>query len=602
MLTGLLMVMAGVFTLAADEPQETAPQASEPKKEVRDKTEITEIPELPEPPKPLTIEKPTGKLLQTTWYLVTYEADKVGYINRALYQVDGPGKAVYRAEVRRFLKSSLATDKADVFDDSVMLLDKDFAAVSFRASRRGLNVDEVTIEGTVAEGELKINATSGSVARTWTNRIQGRPTFAGALAFWLGSQEITEGAQFAMTAINERSGTFQGKPVALRVVQKAKMMLDNKRQEAWLVSELNGYRSTLYFLRSDGRMHRSQGQNHNLTVKETPVAEAARLDLSGEVKWNNNVMLKVGEGLSSEAFGYRATLPSYPYMPIVLGDGSYVIAGNSVGDDALIILASHVRAGDPQAAERLYSATRLLGITGEPTKRQTRIDGLPATIYEVKTALNGRETTGKFAVVIRDELGYLIGHVAAWPSGAGRHEVFESFLNTISWSTAYGREKGMWDGAEYVSYSHGYRVRLMAPGWQLPERRSGVPTNIEVASKDRSALISLKIEPARQGISIQVPAANYRKMIEAEMPEAANLSEKQTTLGGQPAIELAYDAKAIEGQPTRTRHVLAVKGAYFYILTFVGKTSTLGATEGRFAEVIESFKFGEKDESTTPDN
>ena len=160
----------------------------------------------------------------------------------------------------------------------------------------------------------------------------------------------------------------------------------------------------------------------------------------------------------------------------------------------------------------------------------------------------------------------------------------------------------MWDGTEYVSYSHGYRVRLMAPGWQLPERRSGVPTNIEVASKDRSALISLKIARASQGIKIQVPAANYRKMIEAKMPGVANLSEKPTTLGGQPAIELAYDAKAIEGQPTRTRHVLTVKDKYLYILTFVGKTATLGATEGRFAEVIESFKFGETDESTTPDN
>lgn len=594
------MLMAGVFTLAAaDELPETAPPASEPKKEVEKKAET---PELPESPMPLTIERPTGKLLQTTWYLVTYEADKVGYVNRALYQVEGPGKAVYRAEVRRFLKSSLIAKKADVFEDAVMLLEKDFTALSFRFSRRGLDVEPVTLEGTVANGELKVNAASGSVTRTWTNRIQGRPTFVGALVFWLGSQEITEGAQFARTVISERSGTFQGKPVALRVVQKAKMILDNKRQEVWLVSELNGVRSTLYFLRSDGRMYRSQGQNHNLTAKEVPLVEAAGLDLSGAVKWNNNVMLKVGEGLSSEAFGYRAKLPSYPYMPIVLGDGSYVIVGNSVGDDALFILASHVRAGDPQAAERLYSATRLLGITGEPTKRETRIGDLPATVYKVKTKLNDREATARFAVVVRDELGYLIGHVAAWPSGPARHNVFESFLNTISWSTAYGREKGMWDGTEYVSYSHGYRVRLMAPGWQLPERRSGVPTNIEVASKDRSALISLKIARAQQGIKIQTPAANYRKMIETKMPGVANLSEKQTMLAGRRAIELAYDAKAIEGQPTRTRHVLAVKGKYLYILTFVGKLSTLDATEGRFAEVIESFKFGETDESTTPDN
>ncbi len=380
LLTGLLVLVGGVHGQAApDGPQEAAPPTAEPKKEVEKKAET---PALPESPKPLTIEKPTGKLLQTTWYLMTYEADKVGYVNRALYQVEGPGKAVYRAEVRRFLKSSLIAKKADVFEDAVMLLEKDFTAVSFRSSRRGLNVDPVTIEGTVAEGELKVSATSGSVTHTWTNKLQGRPTFAGALVFWLGHQEITEGARFARTVISERSGTFKGKqPVALRVVQKAKMLLDNKRQEVWLVSERSGLYSTIHFLRADGRLHRSQGQNHNLTYKETPATDAARLDLSGQAKWKNNVLLKVGNGISSEAFGYKVIVPPYPYIPVVVGDGRYLTATNFLGGDQLFVFVTYLRAGDPDAHERLYKSwTQKLPLDGEPVKLETVVDKVPAVV------------------------------------------------------------------------------------------------------------------------------------------------------------------------------------------------------------------------------
>ncbi|NIA20887.1 MAG: hypothetical protein GWP05_02715 [Anaerolineaceae bacterium] len=600
--SGLLMVMAWALSPAgADEQQETAPRAGQPKKATEEKTER---PALPGPPNLPTIDKPTGKLLQTAWYLMTYEADKIGYINRALYRVDGPGSAAYRVEVRRFLRPSLDADNVGVFEDSTMLVDKDFAAVSFRTSRRGLDVEEMTIEGTVAEGELKVSATSGSARRSWTNKLQGRPTFAGALLFWLGRQRIAEEARFARTVINERSGTFQGQqPVALRVVQKAQMMLDNKRQDAWLVSERNGLFSTVHFLRADGRLYRSQGQNHNLTYNETPGTDAARLDLSGEVKWKNNVMLKVGNGVSSEAFGYKLAVPPYPYMPVVVGYGRYLAVTNFLGGDQLFVFVTYLRAGDPDARERLYKSwTRNLPQNGEPVKLETVVDKVPAVVYRIKTRMGGRETAGRLSVVVRHELGYLIGQMAPWPSRAAESDVFDTLLGSVSWSTAYGREKGMWDGAEYVSYSHDYRVRLLGPGWQLPERRSGVPTNIEVVSKDRSAMISLKIEPARQGIDIKAPAANYRRMIETKMPGVANLSEKQTTLDGRPAIELAYEAKAIENEPTRTRHVLAVKGTYLYILTFVGKTATLGATEGRFAEVIESFKFGKDNENTTPDN
>ncbi|MBN2584583.1 MAG: hypothetical protein JXL80_16085 [Planctomycetes bacterium] len=548
-------------------------------------------------------DRPQGTLKQTAWYLMGYENDKVGYLNRALYALDDdPSGAAYRIETRRFMRSSLAEDRPDYFEESFMWLDASFGALRFRTTRRTGAEPQLKIEGTVADGRLSVEAVCGDQKRSWTAGVEGNPTFAGALLLWVGSHEMSDNATWARSFVNERNGTPQNKETRFRVVQKASLNFDNRKETAWLVSEENGLVRTLHIFRAGGRLYRSQGQNHNQTSEEIPGTEAAGLKLDGTLEWQNAVPLKVGDGLSSEAFGYKLTLPSYPYAPIVFSDGGILLAGNTLGDDRLIVLANPIRSGDEQAAERIYRWAALFGISGEPTRGQMTIDGLPARTYSVKTTLLGLDVDCRFVTVARDDVGYLLGHIAPWPAKADDRDVFGRLLSSVRWTRVFGREHGTWDGRRYESLSHGYRVELPSDGWRLPQQRRGVPTDIEAAREDGAAVMTLTVQQAQPGITAEAVAANYRKNIEQNMSGATDVSQKACTLNNRPAVEISYDAKAIDDEPTRTRHVIAVSDNHWYLLTLVSKKSVLESAGARFDRMLESFEFGGDRESPATDN
>jgi hypothetical protein len=557
----------------------------------------------PTPAQPVAQGGPEGTLKQAAWYLIGHEKDKIGYLNRAIYALDGdPLGAAYRIEVRRFMRSDLAVKQADSFEESFLWLDASYGALRFRTTRRLPGEPELTLEGTMIEGRLTVEAASGDQTRRWTANVEGSPTFADALPLWLAAQEIADGASWARTFINERNGSAQNHPVRFRVIQKAAMTIEGKRQDAWLVGEENGLVRTLHILRSDRRLYRSQGLNHNKTLEDIPGQSAAGLKLDGDVQWQNAVPLKVGDGLSSEAFGYRLTLPAYPYSAVVLNDGGLVLVANLLSDDTLVVLASSVRAGDPQAADRLYRVTSLFGVSGEPTRAERTVDGLKADVFTAVSPIEGREAASRFAVVIRDDIGYLFGHLASWPAQVDRHEVFSRLLSNVRWTRPFGREHGTWTGNQYRSLSYGYSLQLPSEGWRLPQHRTGVPTNIEAAREDGAAVIAIMVQPAQAGIAVETVAANYRKTLESFAGGAEALLQTARTLGGRPAVEFGYDGRAIDNEPTRTRHVVAVHGNYWYLLTLVGKKAVLESAEAAFDGVLKTFEFGGDHESSTTDN
>lgn len=575
-------------TTAAPQPQDAPPDAAEP----------ALAPAAPPAP-----ERPQGALKQAAWYLMGYEKHKIGYLNRALYALDGDDSdAAYRLEVRRFMRSSLAVAQADSFEESVMWLDASFGALRFRTTRRLAGEPELKLEGTVADGRLNVEAACGDETRRWTVDAPAGATFAGALPIWLAAQGVAEGGTWARSFVNERNGSPSGNPVRYRAIQKAGLTLDGKRQDAWLVVEENGLARTLHVLRADGRLYQSIGQNHNQTLEEIDGNKAAGLKLDGDIKWQNAVPLKVGDGLSSEAYGYRLTLPDYPYVPLVLNDGGLVLIVNLLGDDTLAVVAAPIRAGDPQAADRLYQVTMLFGIRGEPTRSERTVDGLTAQLRSATSPVLGREMNSRFAVVIRDDLGYLFGHMAVWPGKADSRDVLSRLLSNVRWTRPFGREQGVWNGRRYESHTYGYRVELPSDGWRLPQQRKGVPTNLETVCEDGGAVITLMVQPAQTGIAPETVAAGYRKTIEQAMGPAVEVTQKTCTLDGKPAVELVYDARAIDDEPTRTRHVIAVNGNHWYLLTLVSKKTVMEAAEAAFDAALKTFTFGADHESPATDN
>ena len=166
--------------------------------------------------------------------------------------------------------------------------------------------------------------------------------------------------------------------------------------------------------------------------------------------------------------------------------------------------------------------------------------------------------------------------------------------------SGFGRERGHWVGELYVSESYGYRVRLLGPGWRLPQERSGVATNIEAVREDRSAVLTVALEATDPKQTLEQAADAYAQQIKSAVPEAGNVSRREAKLAGQPAVMLTYDAKAIDKEPTESRHLIAVEGGQRYVVTLVVKKKSLEAGLKHFARAVESFEFGKPAEGEQP--
>jgi hypothetical protein len=561
-----------------------------------------EPPRLPEAPQPTKVEKPKGKTLSTTWYLITDEAEKIGYMNTALYQVEGQDPVCYRLEIRRFFKATSNDTQPGILEESIMQMDKDWTALSFTSNRHGIGTTTVSLEGAVADDKLTVTTTAGAEKRTSTVPVQGQPTFTGAFMMWVGRQDLEAGKMLKRTTIDERNGLFLAVPRMARALKKVEMQQEKEaKREYFVVGEQNGLVVNMNMVLTNGQLHRTDGQNNNLNLQEVAPAETLQMKLEGAVGWQNRVPGKTGDAFSSETFGYRLSLPAYPWLPISGGDGKFLLIDNLLGHDSLHLLVLPTGPGDPAVtAEKMYQGwIQMLGPTQDVASSKTTIDNLPALTYQGKAKVGGCDAQFKIVIVVRGELGFLIGDLQPWPAAAGGPEVFDKFLHSISWTKVFGRERGHWDGQDYVSDSAGFRVHLLANGWRLPEERSGVATNIEAVREDRSGLLTVSFENfGKEGTTLEQAGAAYEALIKKNVPGAGASTRKEAGLDGHPALLFSYEAKALDNEPTESRHLLALDKGQVVVLTLVTKKAALEANLKRFNEAVQSFKFGKPNETT----
>ena len=544
------------------------------------------------PPK---IEKPAGKLLSSGWYLITSEENKIGYLNQALYQVDGPAPAFYRLETRHFLKANPAETHPSFLSESIMFLDQDFNALRFTTTRHRVGSLE-TLAGEITGDQLAVTAGAGAEKHSFSVPVHDRPTFAGAFLLWVGKQNLEAGQPLRRSIVDETTGTFSPQCFA-RATEKTEMRLEkssNLLSETYLVLEQNGPMTTAHALLPDGLLVRSDGRNYNLSLLEVPALEGAALKLDGAAPWNNQLPGLSGNSFTSETYGYKLTLPPYPYLPIATGDGKFFVLSSLTGGDAFYLLAFSLAPGAAPAAatQELYKSwAAAFDSIQDVASSTSTLDQLPATRWQGHARTGGHDLAFQVAIVVRGELGYLIASRDAWPFHAEVAKTFDRLLAGLSWTTVFGRDRGHWDGNQYTSDTFGYRLRLLAPLWRLPQERTGVATNVEAVREDRAAMISVTLVPLPAAADLAQFVAAYQKSAETRVPGAANFQRQPARLDGRPAVLLTYQAKALDNEPTETRHLIALDGRLAYVLTLVTKKSALDANAHRFTDAADSFRF-----------
>jgi len=388
------------------------------------------------------LEKPAGKLLSAGWYLISCQDQKVGYLNQALYKIDGPAPAAYRLETRHFYKAALAETRPGVLSESIMFMDKDFNALRFTTTRRRAGSLE-TISGEIVADKLSVTMSAGNESRAFTVPVADHPTFAGAFLVWVGKQNLEAGQPLKRSVIDENSGAFQPQRYA-RATAAQEMKLDKGGgllSQTYLVEEQAGLMAAEDVFLPNGLLIRSDGRNYNLSLAETSAAEGATLKLDGAETWENQIPGLEGKAFTSGTYGYKVTLPPYPYLPVSAADGRVFLLSDLTGGPTFFLLAFSLSSATPGAAEKAYGTwTATFDSVHDVVTSTTSIGQLPAAVWQGRGRSGGRDFNFKAAVVLRGDLAYLIASRDSWPLHPAAAKNFDDLLAGLSWTAVVPRE------------------------------------------------------------------------------------------------------------------------------------------------------------------
>jgi hypothetical protein len=545
------------------------------------------------PPKaPIAAAKP--KTLRTAWYLLSYESRRVGYRNVVLSRLTGDGPATHRLTVHDFLRSSPTDKQPTQMDKTVCEMDAEWTALSFESSRSVMGIDRMTVKGRVIGNKLSVECTAGGERLQWTTDIAGRPTFDQAYLQWVAARELDVGKIFERHTIDALHGLVATTPRVARIAQPTTLRTRLGNKPGFVLIEQSGAQVTGHLLHADGRLFRSEGQNHNWAVQTVSPAERKGLKLDGSVKWHEHIDGRTGPAYGSATFGYTVALPAFPYVMTARGEGRFVGADNAGGSDGVFLLAVSAPPGNDAEtrARTLYGRwAKSVGAAEQVTDEPIELQKLPGLLFKGQTRSGGRPSEFSLAVIARGHVGYLIGRVRLLPGASKDDHALHDVLKSLRWTRIFGRERGQWQGDHYVSQSYGYRLKLLAPGWRVPEDRSGVATSIEAVRTDRSAVLTVTFEATADDTSLSDRVKAYRKKIETNVPGAMDLQQEDARLGGQAAVLLRYKARAIDNKPTVSHHVLAIEKGRRVIVTIVTRQDEATENLKHFKAVVASFRF-----------
>ncbi len=536
------------------------------------------------------------KFVRADWSLVTFEDKKVGFINKEHRELHVDGKLVgHRLIINRFMKMDLLQQRPTFHQESTLDMDASWQAVSFKTETRR-DRDLTTISGRVEGNTLKVSITSGDETRTYETQMKSRPTFAGAFIQAIVASGLRAGMQYAVTTIDEATGSYSEAPRLARALQKTRVQSGDGAAEVFVVLERSSIFETMHWVYpGSGRIYRSEGGAHHLSVRESSISESMGLKLEGTVEYQKRIAIQNARTLASDVFGYQLTMPAYPYMPVVFRDGLLVVFNNQTGHDNIMLMVVTTAAGGAEAREQVFETytKRMVGTTGEVRQTPARVGEIEGTQFDGSALVGSRQGWFRSTIISRGDYYYIFSQVGVWPSTPGQSAgKLNEVLSSVEWTKIFGRERGRWDGAVYISESHNYRLQLMADAWQVPQERGGVATNVEVVRDDRSALVAVELIELDEGATLEQAVEQYGQRLRRNLPQAENIDRKPARIDNLEAVRLSYEARAIDDEPTESQHLLAVKGQHLLVLTLVTKKSDQAAdNRAHYQAAVESFRF-----------
>lgn len=142
----------------------------------------------------------------------------------------------------------------------------------------------------------------------------------------------------------------------------------------------------------------------------------------------------------------------------------------------------------------------------------------------------------------------------------------------------------------YKNAKEGFQIGY-PKGWTVREGMMGTTVFIaKVNPNGFSTNVNVVIQPVPAGTTVQGAGDATTAQLKTVITDFKLLSQKDTTLSGQPALALSYTGK--QGQyALRWYQVLSVRGSKAFVVTFTTEAAKYAAESAPLQGILDSFKY-----------
>ena len=551
---------------------------------------------------------PKAKFLRSEWQSLYVADTKVGYITQSLYAFPDGGR---RLQTNRFLRRSRSDDRFGYYKMITADVDANFRPRALTC-RVVSSTRQWEVTGRAENGTLALARTVGEERTSAQIPLGGNVTFQSwaLYATLLGSPRAGRGR--AWLVIDESLGALLPDACNIRVLgpQGLPGAGDGENLVGVAVGWSCGAERVVHLVDPSARVLRSVWQSTPMVAEATSLSEARRLVSPAEAPPAAEVPGLTGERYRDPRFGLSLRVPPYPYVVHVaeasglvtvtdLTDEAYVSvrpaydfgpvagAGNAgrTGEDAESALASHpmqqewAEPFDEVKAEPRFavapggiSARDVLGLGG--TAR------LGCTTYHFRNLLlAGEGLTWFVSLAVADR------RVTAKPV------LLENVSRSIRTAAPQGRLPIQAVGPVLQSPFYGFQITRPNARWTVPEHLGGLPTALEMAREDQAAVAVVRVLTPKEGQSLEALVSDQAEAAARNLG-VGKPEPKAATFGGQRALEIAYEAKAmLSGKPARCTAVYAERQGRVLALVLVVASDADETAAREVEQIRHSVKF-----------
>jgi len=519
---------------------------------------------------------PKAKFIRSQWQSLYLAGMKIGYITQSVYAFPDGGR---RLQTNRFLRRNRAAGRFGYYEMITADVDADFRPRALTC--RVVSGDrQWHVTGRVEKGALVLTRTVGEKSASARVPLEKGVTFLS----WALRATLLSGARTGQThrwrVIDESLGALLPDPCLVRVIGPRGLPAagDGRNLLGIAVGWSCGAERVAHLVESNARVLRSVWESTPMVAEATSLSGARRLNSPAEAPPAADVPGLTGERYRNPRLGLSLWVPPYPYVIHVaepsgavmitdLTDEAYMSVRPAYGSGpAVAVAGASAQAGqDGEAAEPLLAshpiqqewAARFDEVTAEP--RAAVVPG-GAKAYNVQgiggTARLGCTTYHFRNLLLSGEgLTWFVSLAVADRRLTAKAVLLEKVSRSIKAAAPEGRLPIQAVGLVLRSPYYGFQIRRPNMRWKVPDHVGGPLTALEIVREDHAAVALVRVLTPRKGQSLEAFAAEQAETA-AETLGVEKPEPRPTTFGGQRAIEIAYEGKAIlSGKPARCKTV-----------------------------------------------